>query len=205
MRIALIDYGAGNLNSALKALEAVGADVIRTSDISDVIAADKIVLPGVGAFGDCMAGLASIQGMIQALEDEVLQKKKKFLGICVGMQLLADTGYEHGMHKGLGWIPGEVRKLDLKDRSLKIPHMGWNDLALKQDHPLLDGIGTGDDVYFVHSYHFIPENLDDVIATADYEVDVTAFIARDNIAGTQFHPEKSQNVGLQILRNFIKW
>ena len=202
---ALIDYGSGNLRSAEKALARAGADVTVTSDPQAVARAERIVLPGVGAFADCMAGVKAIPGMVEALETAVLKQGRPFLGICVGMQLLADVGREFGDHPGLGWIAGEVVRLAPSDTALKIPHMGWNELNLLAPHPLLAGIETGAHAYFVHSYEFRAAAPSDVLATTDYGGPVTAMIARGNIAGTQFHPEKSQAVGLKLLANFLNW
>jgi glutamine amidotransferase len=202
---ALIDYGSGNLRSAQKALARAGAEVAVTNDPDVVARAERIVLPGVGAFADCMAGVKAIAGMVEALEDAVLKQGRPFLGICVGMQLLADVGREFGDHPGLGWIAGEVVRLSPSDTALKIPHMGWNELTLCAPHPLLAGIETGAHAYFVHSYELRAARAEDVLATTDYGGAVTAMIARGNIAGTQFHPEKSQEVGLMLLANFLKW
>ena len=209
--VAMIDYGSGNLRSAEKALaraagEASGAQqIVVTSDPAVVARAERIVLPGVGAFGDCMNGLSAIGEMIAALEDAVRGRGVPSLGICVGMQLLADVGREFGDHKGLGWIGGEVVKMEPADASLKIPHMGWNELKIVHPHPLLDGIGERPHAYFVHSYEFHARDAADVTATTDYGGAVTAMVARGNIAGTQFHPEKSQAVGLKLLANFLRW
>ncbi len=205
--ITIIDYGSGNLRSAAKAFEHVvqkspGAKVIVTNNPADLEKATHIVLPGVGAFGDCAAGLAKIPGMVAALEKQVLQNKKPFLGICVGMQLLADIGHEYGEHKGLGWIKGEVRRINPSDKSLPIPHMGWNGLAAQKKLPLLNNIKS--DVYFVHSYQFICANNDNLVATCDYGGQITAVIAKGNIMGVQFHPEKSQTAGLTLIENFLK-
>jgi glutamine amidotransferase len=214
MHVAIIDYGSGNLHSAAKAFERAGREqgsklaVKVTAKPEDVLAADRVVLPGVGAFADCKAGLAAVPGMIEALEETVLKRGKPFLGICVGLQLMASQGLEHGVTPGLDWIAGEVRAIEPNDASLKIPHMGWNTLRVGQEHALLEGIPTGDDglhAYFVHSYHFVPENAADLIATTDYGGAVTAFVARDNLAGSQFHPEKSQKLGLALIGNFLKW
>lgn len=207
IRVAIIDYGSGNLHSAAKSFEraanAIGnATVELATDPKQLAAATHIVLPGVGAFGDCKRGLAAVPGMIAALEEEVLNKKKPFFGICVGMQLLATKGLEHGEHDGLGWIKGTVKKIDAKE--LKIPHMGWNTLEVKKPHACLEG-ESGKDVYFVHSYHFVPEDKDAVLATVQYGAPITAAVAKGNIFGTQFHPEKSQKAGLQIISNFLKW
>jgi glutamine amidotransferase len=209
--VAIIDCGSGNLRSAEKALARVAAEVdtgqqiVVTSDPQTVNEAERIVLPGVGAFGDCMHGLSGIPRMIAALEEAVLKRKVPFLGICVGMQLLASVGREHGEHKGLGWIEGEVVRLAPAKRALKIPHMGWNDLKLLKPHPLTDGAAPGAQVYFVHSYHFRAADPAVVIATTDYGEAIAAIVARGNIAGTQFHPEKSQAVGLALLGRFLKW
>lgn len=209
--IAIIDYGSANLRSAEKALQRVAAEALSghtitvTAEPERVAEAERIVLPGVGAFGDCMAGLTSIPGMIDALREAVRRRGAPFLGICVGMQLLASVGREFGDHAGLGWIDGEVTRIEPSDPGLKIPHMGWNDLHLTRPHRLLDGIAEGANVYFVHSYAMRVANSGDVLATTDYGEPLTAMIARDNIAGVQFHPEKSQSVGLQMLRNFLEW
>ena len=208
MIVAIVDYGAGNLRSAEKALAAAAGDsarVIVTADPDAVRRADRVVLPGVGAFADCKRGLDSLPGMVEALEDAVLKQGKPFLGICVGMQLMASVGVEFGTHKGLDWIKGKVVVLDPADRSLRIPQMGWNDLELKRQHPALADTKAGDHAYFVHSYHFLTERPVDVIATVDYGGPVTAVIGRDNLLGVQFHPEKSQHVGLSLLKSFLKW
>ena len=205
--VALIDYGSGNLRSAQKALARVAdaQQVVVTADPGEVAGAGRIVLPGVGAFGDCMAGLSAIPGMIDALRLAVLERGVPFLGICVGMQLLAGVGREFGDHAGLGWIPGEVARLAPSDPPLKIPHMGWNELRIAHPHPVLAGIETGADVYFVHSYAMRPADPSHVLATADYGGAFAAMVGRDNIVGTQFHPEKSQAVGLALLANFLAW
>lgn len=209
--VALIDYGSGNLRSAEKALARVAAEnstaqnIVVTSQPDVVAKAERIVLPGVGAFGDCMKGLGALPGMIDALNDAVLKRGVPFLGICVGMQLLADTGREFGDHEGLGWIGGEVVKIVPRDPMLKIPHMGWNDLKIEHAHPLLANIPPNGHAYFVHSYHFRANDKSNVLATTDYGETLTAMIGRDNIAGTQFHPEKSQAVGLTLLSNFLTW
>ena len=166
------------------------------------------MLPGVGAFADCRQGLARIPGMIEALEEEVRQRGKPFLGICVGLQLMAERGLEHGMTPGFGWIAGEVRAIAPNDASLKIPHMGWNTLALQRKHALFEGIATGEtglNAYFVHSYQLVPSGRDTLVATTDYGGPITAFVAHDNLAGSQFHPEKSQTLGLALIANFLKW
>jgi glutamine amidotransferase len=214
MYVAIIDYGSGNLHSAAKAFERAAREqssalaVKVTSDAEEVRGAERIVLPGVGAFADCRKGLERIPGMIEALEDAVRQKGKPFLGICVGLQLMAERGLEHGPSPGLGWIEGEVRAIAPSDASLKIPHMGWNTLNLRQEHDLFQGIPTGEsglNAYFVHSYHFVPARTDALVATTDYGGPVTAFVAKDNLAGSQFHPEKSQKLGLALIANFLKW
>jgi imidazole glycerol-phosphate synthase subunit HisH len=209
MRTALIDYGSGNLASAGKALAraagTTGQEIITTADPEIVRGADRIVLPGVGAFADCMKGLTAVPGMVQVLREKVLKEGTPFLGICVGMQLLATVGLEFGRHAGLGWIAGEVVKITPDDPNLKIPHMGWNELKLLQRHPLLDGIDSGAHAYFVHSYQFKPTLPDDLLATTDYGGTLTAMVANENIAGTQFHPEKSQATGIKLLENFLRW
>jgi glutamine amidotransferase len=214
MHVAIIDYGSGNLHSAAKAFERAAREggsplaVKVTADPELVRAAERIVLPGVGAFADCKAGLISIPGMIEALEESVRAKGKPFLGICVGLQLMAERGLEHGLTPGLGWIEGEVRAIEPSDTSLKIPHMGWNTLALARKHALLDGVPTGDaglNAYFVHSYHLVPARQETLVATTDYGGPITAFVAKDNMAGSQFHPEKSQKLGLALIANFLKW
>jgi len=209
--VALIDYGSGNLRSAEKALAraaaegATGHEIAVTADPADVAQAERIVLPGVGAFADCMRGLTSIASMREALEDAVLKRGVPFLGICVGMQLLASVGREFGDTPGLGWIGGEVVKLTRSDPSLKIPHMGWNELTVLRAHPLFAGIETGAHAYFVHSFEFRARDTAHVLATTDYGGPLTAAVAHANIAGTQFHPEKSQAIGLRLLQNFLGW
>jgi len=203
MKTVVIDYGSGNLRSAAKALAAAGADVEVTADPAAVAAAERIVLPGVGAFADCRAGLDRLPGMVEALDQAVRRQGRPFLGICVGMQLMAEAGLEHGRHEGLGWIAGEV--VPLAPRPVKIPHMGWNELHRTREHPLLAGIAQDADVYFVHSYHLRLGAADDLLAGADYAGPVVAAIARDNMAGVQFHPEKSQATGLRLLANFLAW
>lgn len=208
-RVALVDYGSGNLRSAEKALaraageHATGHVVEVTSDPARLSSADRIVLPGVGAFADCMRGLAAVDGMVDALCEAVLEKGKPFLGICVGMQLMARVGREFGDTPGLGWIDGEVVRIVPRDASFKIPHMGWNELQIVEDHAVLRGIETGAHAYFVHSFEFRASAH--VLATTDYGGPVTAVIGRNNLVGTQFHPEKSQAVGLRLLANFLAW
>ncbi|WP_017671216.1 imidazole glycerol phosphate synthase subunit HisH [Blastomonas sp. AAP53] len=200
-RVALIDYGAGNLHSVHNALKAAGAASIAVTDDPAVVrAADRIVLPGVGAFAACMGGLSALPGMIDALEARVLGDKVPFLGICVGMQLLADRGLEHGTQQGLGWIGGEVRPMEAT-ATIKVPHMGWNDVAPVAGAPLIEP----GEAYFLHSYHFVAADGADVAAVTDHGSPVTAAVARGNILGVQFHPEKSQAYGLGLLRRFLDW
>ncbi len=212
--IAIIDYGSGNLKSAQKAFqraareEDINADILVTSNPEIVQKADRIVLPGVGAFADCKAGLEAVGGMSEALKERVISDAVPFLGICVGMQLMAERGLEKGTHQGFGWIKGEVKTITPADPALKIPHMGWNTLNFTQPHPLLKDIPDGEDglhAYFVHTYHFETANPDDLLATADYGGAITAMVGRDNMAGTQFHPEKSQLLGLTLIANFLRW
>lgn len=212
MIVAIIDYGSGNLRSAAKAFERAVAEAgfdarIRvTADADEVAAADRIVLPGVGAFADCRRGLLGLPGMSDALASAVLEKGRPFLGICVGMQLMATVGREHGDHPGLGWIEGEVALLPAAGEGLKIPHMGWNDLRIAAPaHPVLAGLASGAHAYFVHSYAFVPADPRRVLATVDYGAPVSAVIGRDNLVGTQFHPEKSQATGLRLITNFLGW
>jgi len=207
----LIDYGSGNLRSAEKALaraaeeRATNHEIVVTSEAQLVAKAERIVLPGVGAFADCMAGLSALPGMVETLTRCVMEQRKPFLGICVGMQLMASVGREFGYHDGLGWIEGEVVRLAPSDSSLKIPQMGWNELSLSREHPLMSGIAPGAHVYFLHSYAMNPARPADTLATTAYGGAVTAAIARENYAGMQFHPEKSQAVGLTLLGNFLVW
>lgn len=209
MRAALIDYGSGNLASAAKALAraagGTGHEIVTTADPDIVRDAERIVLPGVGAFADCMRGLSAVPGMVDVLREKVLKQGAPFLGICVGMQLLATVGREFGDHAGLGWIAGEVVKLTPKDSALKIPHMGWNELKIVRKHAVLDGIPDGANVYFVHSFQLKPALEEDLLATTDYGGPVTAVVGNENIVGTQFHPEKSQAFGLKLLENFLRW
>lgn len=210
-KIVIVDYGSGNLRSAAKAFERAAADiglkdaVSVSADAKDLASADRIVLPGVGAFGDCKRGLEALPGMIDALNEQVLEKKKPFFGICVGMQLMAEFGREHGEHRGLGWIKGVVEAILPADPSLKVPHMGWNELQFAREHPLFAGLGEARDAYFVHSYQLKAANPADVIATVEYGGPIVAAVGRDNIVGTQFHPEKSQANGLSIIANFLRW
>lgn len=212
--LAIIDYGSGNLHSATKAFERAATEteantkIILTNDPKDVLGADRVVLPGVGAFADCFSGLKAVDGMMEALLTAVKEKERPFLGICVGMQLMADRGLEHGETAGFGWIPGEVRQIEPNDPDLKIPHMGWNTLDVINPHPLLDGIRTGKDglhAYFVHSYHLVVSDEATKVAETDHGGKVTAMVAKDNMTGTQFHPEKSQTLGLKLIANFLRW
>jgi len=211
--VAIIDYGSGNLRSAAKAFErsvrALRSDieVAVTADPEFVRRADRIVLPGVGAFEDCMNGLMSVRGMRQAMDERVLKDAVPFLGICVGMQLMATEGHEKGIYAGLNWIMGPVVRLEPRG-GLKVPHMGWNTLRVTHPHPLLANIPDGDDglhAYFVHSYHLAPSDDRQLFAVADYGQQVTACVGRDNMFGTQFHPEKSQTLGLTLIENFLEW
>jgi imidazole glycerol-phosphate synthase subunit HisH len=212
MQAVIIDYGSGNLRSAAKAFERAaresgGAMAVKVSaSPRDVAAASHIVLPGVGAFADCMNGLSRLPGMVDALTRAVHEDKRPFLGICVGMQLLAKQGHEHGTHAGLGWIDGEVHRLAVEGQGLKVPHMGWNELTPREgSHPLLAGIDPGAHAYFVHSYHMVLRDQRDALATTEYGGTMLAVAGRANIAGTQFHPEKSQEAGLRLIANFLRW
>lgn len=214
MSVAIIDYGSGNLHSAAKAFERAAREIgqagpIRVTSDPDVVReAERIVLPGVGAFADCRRGLLAIDGMVEAMTEAVERRGAPFLGICVGMQLLAERGLEHGLTRGLGWIAGEVVPIAPGDPALKIPHMGWNNLAVKQPHALLRDIPTGEQglhAYFVHSYHLQPSDPGDILATTDYGDALTAIVGRDTIVGVQFHPEKSQTMGLRLISNFLRW
>ena len=214
MRVAIIDYGSGNLHSAAKAFEraahddGIAAAITVTSDPGAARSADRIVLPGVGAFRDCRDGLMGLPGMWEVLEEEVQRRGKPFLGICVGMQLMADRGLEYQSTEGFGWIPGDVKLIEPGDPHLKIPHMGWNTLDRHRSHVLLDGLQLGDaglHAYFVHSYHLEAADSADVIATTFHGTAVTAMVGRGNMVGTQFHPEKSQTLGLRLIANFLRW
>jgi glutamine amidotransferase len=210
MLTAVIDYGSGNLRSAAKAFERAagelgGERVIVTSRPDEVAAADRIVLPGQGAFADCRRGLAAVPGLEDAICEAVIARGQPFFGICVGMQLMADRGREFEVVDGLGWIGGEVVAIEPADRSFKIPHMGWNELSIVHQHPVFAGVGDGTHTYFVHSFHFAVADTADLLATADYAQAVTAAIGRDNMIGTQFHPEKSQDAGLRLIANFLRW
>ena len=214
MSVAIIDYGSGNLHSAAKAFERAAREagidepIDVTSDPDRVLAADRIVLPGVGAFADCRRGLDGVPGMVDALTEAVRGRGKPFFGICVGMQLMCSRGLEYETTPGLDWIPGDVRRLEPSDPALKVPHMGWNVLHLQNEHPLVDGIRLGPEglhAYFVHSYALDPKDPDQVVAVSDHGGPVTAIVARDNMVGAQFHPEKSQALGLALIRNFLAW
>ncbi len=214
MRVAIIDYGSGNLRSATKAFEraareaAIAAEIDLTADAERVRSADRIVLPGVGAYADCRAGLDAVPGMVAAIEEVVTDRGRPFLGICVGMQLMSSRGLEKTITNGFGWIAGDVKEIGPSDPSLKIPQIGWNTIHVKHDHPLLAGIRTGEDglhAYFVHSYQLDAARAEDVVAVTDYGGPVTALVARENMAGTQFHPEKSQALGLALIANFLRW
>jgi imidazole glycerol-phosphate synthase subunit HisH len=214
MTVAIIDYGSGNLHSAAKAFEraaredGLGESIVVTRDPEKVARADRVVLPGVGAFADCRRGLDALDGMVEALNESVRERGRPFLGICVGMQLMAERGREYEVTRGLGWIPGDVERIVPTDADLKIPHMGWNTLDARRPHPVLDGIALGPQglhAYFVHSFQLTPTVRSDLIAEAEYGGPVTAVVGRDSMVGTQFHPEKSQRLGLRLLANFMKW
>jgi imidazole glycerol-phosphate synthase subunit HisH len=210
MLTVLVDYDSGNLHSAEKAfsrmaLEHGAGDILVSSRPEDVARADRIVLPGDGAFPACRRALGTYGGLFEAIEEAVTRRAVPFLGICVGMQMMATWGREYQDTPGFGWIAGEVVKITPSDPALKVPHMGWNDLVIDRPHPLLDGIATGDHAYFVHSYHFRVTNPADRLAHCDYGGDITAIIGRDTMVGTQFHPEKSQAAGLRLIANFLQW
>jgi len=214
MSVAIVDYGSGNLHSAAKAFERAARDIGApmaievTSNPAKVARAERVVLPGVGAFADCRRGLDDIPGMVDALNSAVRQKGRPFFGICVGMQLMAERGREYQVTPGLGWIAGEVDRIAPSDPALKIPHMGWNTLNMLRPHPLLADIPLGPDglhAYFVHSYELKTAHRAELVAQADYGGPLTAIVGRDNMVGTQFHPEKSQRLGLQLIANFLKW
>lgn len=214
MRVAIIDYGSGNLRSAMKAFQkaaensGISAQIELVSEPERVKSADRIVLPGVGAYADCKAGLVAVPGMIEAINEVAIERGRPFLGICVGMQLMSSRGLEKQVTQGFGWIKGDVKLMTPDDPSLRIPQIGWNTIHVKYSHPLFEGIATGPNgyhAYFVHSYHLDAENKEDVLATTDYGGEVTAAVARGNLAGTQFHPEKSQVLGLLLITNFLKW
>ena len=214
MLTAIVDYGSGNLRSATKAFERAAREagldhqIVLTADPQVVASASHIVLPGVGAYADCRAGLNAVDGMVEALREAVEVKGNPFLGICVGMQLMSSRGLEKTVTEGLDWIKGDVVLIEPEDKTLKVPQIGWNTLTLNRPHPLFDGIPTGPDglhAYFVHSYHLKAERPEDVVAVTDYGAPVTAFVAHENKAGAQFHPEKSQKLGLALISNFLKW
>ena len=217
MSTVVIDYGSGNLRSVGKALmraaEMTGLSqrIVVSSKAEDVVAAERIVLPGVGAFGDCMSGLAALDGMLEALDEAVVEKGRAFLGICVGMQLMAERGIEHGVHKGLCWIEGEVVRIEPAPeadggRQLKVPHMGWNEVRLERpEHPIFAGIEDLTHFYFLHSYHMQIERPEELLASVEYGGPLAAAVGRDNLVGVQFHPEKSQESGLRLLANFLRW
>jgi glutamine amidotransferase len=211
MKVAIVDSGSGNLRSAAKAFEraaaenGISAQVEVTNEPEAVTSADRVVLPGVGAFADCRRGLATVPGLEAALHEAAIARARPFLGICVGMQLMADRGREFETIDGLGWIAGEVVAIEPRDAALKIPHMGWNEIEPRAAHPLLAGLGAGVHAYFVHSYHFRLADQADLVAVTDYGGPLTAIVARGNLAGTQFHPEKSQEAGLRLIGNFLRW
>ncbi len=211
MKLAIVDYGSGNLRSAEKAFlrasaeSGIGAEVRVSSRPEEIAAADRVVLPGVGAFADCRRGILAVPGLLDALEEAAIRRARPFLGICVGMQLMAECGREFETVAGLGWIGGEVVAIAPSDPSLKIPHMGWNEIEPCREHPLLFGLPPASHVYFVHSYHLLPREERDLLALTDYGGPITAIVGRGNLAGTQFHPEKSQKIGLSFIGNFLSW
>lgn len=214
MSLVIIDYGSGNLHSAAKAFERASRDsgtdvrIVVSSDPQELRRAERIVLPGVGAFRDCRDGIMAVPGLRETLQEQVIAQAKPFLGICVGMQLMATRGLEHDETEGFGWIAGNVKMIKPRSSSFKVPHMGWNTLEQRRPHPLLDGIPIGESgfhAYFVHSYHLDPADAADVVAITEHGATLTAMVARANLAGTQFHPEKSQTLGLRLLANFLRW
>ena len=210
MTTVIVDYESDHLHSAEKSFQRMAREigappVVVSSDPEAVRKAERIVLPGVGAFADCRAGLLARAGLFEAIEERAIRGGAPFLGICVGMQMMATRGLEHGETPGFGWIPGEVRRIEPADPALKIPHMGWNALEIRAAHPLFDGIAPGDHAYFVHSYHLAAADPGQVAATTDHGGPITAAVARDNLVGTQFHPEKSQKTGLRLIANFLAW
>lgn len=211
MKIAVVDYGAGNIRSAVRAFEHVAGQVGIAAEVQVVttpeaiLAADRIVLPGDGAFADCIGALRSRTAMEAALEEAVRRRGRPFFGICVGMQLLATRGLEYGEHAGLGWIEGDVERIVPRDARLKVPHMGWNELRLTHPHPVTEGLAAGSHAYFIHSYHLVPKAHDAVLAEADHGGPIVAVVAEGNVVGTQFHPEKSQATGLRMIANFLRW
>ena len=209
MTTVIIDYNSGNLRSAEKSFQLMSEELnlgkVKVSNKpEDVVNADRVVLPGVGAFADCKHELSSIMGLYEAIEAHV-KTGKPFMGICVGMQMMATCGHEHGYHEGFNWIKGDVKIMEPNDKNLKIPHIGWNNLNILNSHPVFNNINENDHVYFVHSYHFEVENNNNLLANVDYGGKITAAVAHENIIGTQFHPEKSQSVGLQVIKNFLQW
>ena len=209
MTTVIIDYNSGNLRSAEKSFQLMSEELnlgkVKVSNKpEDVVNADRVVLPGVGAFADCKHELSSIMDLYEAIEAHV-KTGKPFMGICVGMQMMATCGHEYGYHEGFNWIKGDVKIMEPNDKNLKIPHMGWNNLNILNSHPVFNNINENDHVYFVHSYHFEVENNNNLLANVDYGGKITAAVAHENIIGTQFHPEKSQSVGLQIIKNFLQW
>ncbi|MVA96656.1 imidazole glycerol phosphate synthase subunit HisH [Nitratireductor sp. CAU 1489] len=214
MRVAIIDYGSGNLRSAVKAFEraarqaGIVAEIELTSNAERVRTADRVVLPGVGAYADCRAGLDAVPGMVEAIDEAAIARGRPFLGICVGMQLMAQRGLEKTTTEGFGWIAGDVVRIKPAEPALKVPQIGWNTITLVRPHPLFEGIATGESglhAYFVHSYHLQTRKADELVAVTDYGGQVTAAVGRDNLAGTQFHPEKSQALGLALIANFLRW
>jgi len=210
MSTIIVDYGSGNLHSAEKSFQRMAQESSTTVSVSNdpdaLSKAERIVLPGVGAFADCRAGLNAVPGLYEALSEAVIKRAVPFLGICVGMQMMAEHGLEHGLKtQGFGWFSGDVVALKPADDTLKIPHMGWNDLVVDRPHPVLNGLKTGDHAYFVHSYHMALKDPSERLAHVDYGGAVTAMVGRDNIVGTQFHPEKSQSTGLRLIGNFLEW
>ncbi|MEQ8450849.1 MAG: imidazole glycerol phosphate synthase subunit HisH [Nitratireductor sp.] len=214
MRVAIIDYGSGNLRSAVKAFEraarqaGIAAEIELTSNAERVRTADRVVLPGVGAYADCRAGLDAVPGMVEAIDEAAIARGRPFLGICVGMQLMAQRGLEKTTTKGFGWIAGDVVRIEPAEPALKVPQIGWNTIALVRPHPLFEGIATGESglhAYFVHSYHLQTRLAEELVAVTDYGGRITAAVGRDNLAGTQFHPEKSQALGLALIANFLRW
>jgi len=211
MTVAVINYGSGNLRSAAKACERAAADigladkVVVTSRPEDVLVAERIVLPGQGAFADCRRGVAAVPGLEEALAEAVIARGRPFLGICVGMQLMAERGLEFEITEGFGWIAGDVVAIEPNDPTLKIPHMGWNEVTPRSDHPVLAGLPAGTHVYFVHGFELYPSDPANVLAETDYGGPIVAAVGRDNLIGTQFHPDKSQAAGLRFIANFLRW
>lgn len=208
MKTLIIDYGSGNIESVTNALELVGADeIIISSKTQDLQNADRLILPGVSAFGDCMGGLEKIEGLVSEIKKQVIENKKPLLGVCAGMQIMGSIGYENGEKNGLDFISGSVKRIEIPvDSGLKVPHMGWNNITVKPNsHPVLEGIKSGDHFYFANSYHFICENEAEMLASVEYGSNICGVIAKDNIVGVQFHPEKSGDPGLRLLKNFLNW